>query len=235
MDGYVQPAREGTASGDSVLDADGFIEKRELKVGQARSLAPLLDDFAFFTPAVLYLHGRFRDAPLADFVYMVAPDCKFYYRKFHRPMFRGLDAPSNGNPDWNFVLWAVRKDHWEDFANWMVSLTLTYEDERAVAGIGEQRFDVIDPLAADRSSVWHKGLPSIPVTAFGINGSKFRAGFVLGENMLMDPPRLRFFEPGEDMKVFTEALYGGGNPVDARAYHKWKESRREEGTREDQT
>jgi len=222
MDGF-QPAQEGLVSGDTVLDANGVLQKYELRLGKAKSLCELAADFVFFTPAVLYLKGRFIDAPLADFVYMMAPDCKFYFKKFGRPVFRGLTAP-NGDVDWNFVLWAIPKHHWEAFSAWMVGITLTYADTKEVAGIGEQRFEVVDPLAADRASVWHSGLPHLPVAAFGINGSRFKAGFVLGENVLMDPPRLTMFSPEGDMKVFADALYGGNNPLDARAYHKWKES-----------
>lgn len=231
MDGF-QLAPEGLAAGDSVLDANGRLRKYEFKPGRARSLAELAGDYAFFTPAVLYLHGRFRDAPLADFVYTVAPDCKFYYKKFRRALFRGLDAP-NGDVDWNFALWAVPRHHWDAFSAWMVGITLTYEDTREVAGIGEQILEVADPIAAELATVWHPGTPAVTVAAFGINGSRFRAGFVPGENVLMDPPRLEFFRPEGGMKVFADALYTGSNPLDARAYHRWRESLREEQGNED--
>ena len=233
MDDPLKPAPEGMVDGESVLDENGLIDKYELKTGNARSLAELLDAYAFFTPAALYLHGRFRDAPLADFVYMVAPDCKFYYKKFRHLIFRGLET-KNRDPDWNYVLWAVERRHWDHLSAWMVSLTLTYADDQSVAGVGEQQFMVTDPLAAERAAMWHPGVGTIPVTTFGLNGSKFKAGFVAGENALMDPPTLGFFKPDAEMGEFVKALYGGANPVDARALHRQQAKSRKEDGREDQ-
>lgn len=233
MDDPLKPALEGLVESDTVLDENGFIDKYELKTGNAKALAELLDDYAFFTPAALYLHGRFRDAPLADFIYMVAPDCRFYYKKFRHQIFRGLET-KNRDPDWNYVLWAVERRHMEQFSAWMVSLTLTYEDDKSVAGVGEQQFQIVDPLAAERASMWHPGLGTVPVTTFGLNGSRFKAGFVAGESKLLDPPTLGFFVPDAEMREFRKALYGGANPVDARALHRQQTSRKEDG-REDQT
>lgn len=224
----LKPSQEGMTESESVLDENGFIDKYELKTGAARSLAELLGDWAFFTPAALYLHGRFRDAPLADFIYMVAPDCRFYYKKFRHQIFRGLET-RNGDPDWNFVLWAVERRHMEQFAAWMVSLTLTYADDKSVAGVGEQQFQIVDPLAAERAAMWHPGVGTIPVTTFGLNGSRFKAGFVAGDSKLLDPPTLGFFTPDDAMREFRKALYEGENPIDARALHKQRTSRKEEG------
>lgn len=216
MDGILRPSPEGLRNADTVLDENGFVQKYELSVGVAKNLQGHASEYAFFTPAILYLYGRFRDAPLADFVYMACPDAKFYFKRFDRPVFRGLEARSNGNPDWNHVLWAIRGEHWKLFSDWMVSVTLTYSDTGSVAGIGEQRFTVIDPLAAAHSSVWHGGLPRIEVSAFGLNGDKVRVGLEAKEP-LWPQPSLTFSGPDAAMRVFSQALYGGSNPVDAKA------------------
>jgi len=74
MDGVVVPHKEGLVSkGVAVLDENGFIQKYEFNVGQARNLIGFESEFVFFTPAILYLHGGFRDAPFADLMYRSGP------------------------------------------------------------------------------------------------------------------------------------------------------------------
>lgn len=233
MSDILMPHQEGMVSrGTSVLDANGFIKKHELRLGQANTLQGFDEDFAFFTPAILYLHGGFRDSPLADLILMTGTDVNFYYRKFNRPIFRGLEARSNGDPAWNFVLWAVRREHWQTVADWLVSITLTYSETGEVAGIGEQPLQIVDPLAVDRVVFYANKLPTLSISAFGLNGSRFRSYFKPGDNMLMDQPSLVFDRPAEEMQVFASALYGGGNPVDAKAFHVWQKKLKEEATHE---
>jgi hypothetical protein len=227
MDGILKPRDEGFAQDDCTLDGNGFINKYPLPVGRAKSLTELGDEYAFFTPAILYLYARFRDAPLADFVYMVRRDCKFYFRKFDKPVFAGLEARSNKDPAWNFALWAVKREHWQPFSDWMVSLTLTYADTESVCAVGEQRLTVLDPLAVDRSPLWHVDLPQVEVTAFGVNGNRFQAGFAPAKDLLRDRPTLLFDKPDPAMLAFADALYGGSNPVDARTLYNHNKAQEE--------
>jgi hypothetical protein len=225
MDGTVEPKREGLTRHETVLDENGFITKYALQCGQAKSLVEMADEYAFFTPAILYLYARFHDAPLADFVYMERPSCRFYFKKFDKPIFKGLEARSNKDPAWNFALWAVKREHWALLCNWLVSITLTNRDTKAVCGIGEQKVTVIDPLAADTTSVWHDRMPRIEVTSFGINGNKYRAALAQGKGPY-DAPVLTFDQPDKAMLAFANALYGGANPVDARTLHNHRSKER---------
>jgi len=217
---WIKPHVEGTVDkGLSVLDANGFIQKRELKVGQVKNLQGFSSEFVFFTPAILYLYGGFRDSPFADLMYMTGTDIPLYYRKFAKPIFVGLEAPSNGNADWNYVLWAVHVEHWKAVSDWLVSITLSYSDHGEVAGVGEQLLTIVDPLAEERVLLYHDRLPRMSVYAFGLNGSKFRAYFKQPTEAYAKPVRV-FDTPSAGMQVFAKALYGGGNPVDARTLHK---------------
>lgn len=225
MDGELRPHVEGTVShGKPVLDENGFVEKYELKTGQARNLQGFDSEFTFFTPAILYLHGGFRDAPFADLMYMTGRRLRLYYKKFAKPVFEGLEAPSNGNPDWNHVLWAVHSEDWKLISDWLVSITLSYSELGEVAGVGEQVFTVVDPLAEEKTVIYHGQLRRVTVYAFGLNGSKFRAYFKTPEGPL-GRPKLVFDNPAADMKVFASALFGGANPVDARTIHRLKGER----------
>lgn len=215
MDAPKIPHKEGLVARNTQADVNGFIPKTPLPVASAASLGQLLNEYAFFTPAMLYLYTNFRDDPLIDFEYSMGEPVRFYYHKFQRVIFRGLEARSNGNPDWNYVLWAVERPFWPALSDFLVSVVLTDADEQSVYGVGEQTFAMLDPLAAERTIIYSNGLPVIPVTAFGVNGNHCRVALVQGRTLL-EPPLLRLFPGDPSMQVYANALYRGDNPVNAR-------------------
>lgn len=220
MDGPLKPRTHGSQFVGPPVDEHGRIPKKELRAGAARGLSEMLDEYAFFTPAILYLHGGFRDAPLIDFMYEMRTDVTFYYRKFSRPVFRGLEAQSNSDPAWNFALWALRREYFEAFSDFLVSLTLTYADEKTAAGVGEQVIEVPDPLRAERAVLYDPTMATVPVSVFGINGSRYRAAMAVSNRPFAEPPVLRFYAADPTMVTFAQALYCGVNPIDARSGHR---------------
>jgi hypothetical protein len=211
-----QPDPEGTRFVGPPVDQFGRLEKYELRVGNAESLVAMQEQYVFFTPAVLYLHARLTDAPLIDAVCEFRQNIKFYHKKFNQPIFRGLHT-RNGNVDWNHVLWAVEREYWHFVFNFIASLTLSNATTKTLVRVGGQTLLITDPLAADRQGTGSPIiLPRLEISAFGINGNTFQAGLVAGLRE-QDPPVLRFFPPGEDMKVFAAAYYSGHNPLNVRA------------------
>lgn len=212
----LKPEKEGVRFLGPTLDARGCIKKYALATGRAKTLGEMTSDFTFFTPAPLYL-GGFIDAPLIDFMFEMGEEVRFYFRKFGRPIFSGLEARSNGNPDWNFVIWAIRRHVWQAFNNFVVSLTMKCADSRTVFGVGEQDLVVVDPLAVETHTLVGGVMPSLCVTGFGVNGSEYRSAFVSDGTSL---PRLRYLAPDSSMRIFADAFYRGDNPVDAKNRYK---------------
>lgn len=208
-----QPRPEGMKAGPTV-DERGVVRKYELRVGQAKRLAELLPEYAFFTPALLYLKGGFRDTPLADFSHQTG--CVYYYKKFARPIFQGLESDT-GDPDWNFVLWACSRSLWPALANFLVSLTLVDPERRNVVGVGEQAMAVADPLLADSNSLVTGVRSLIPVTGFGVNGNCGRWALQPPRQPLIEKPVLLTAGPDPEMILFARALRLGANPVNARS------------------
>lgn len=224
-----QPRREGFTFTGPPVDARGLVRKYPLPVGAAASLAEMAADYYFFTPAALYLFGDFTDAPLIDFVCELREDVRFYYRKFNRPVFRGLER--NGDSDWNHVLWAVGRPYWELLRDFLLSVTLSFREEGRLVRIAEQELSVLDPLTADRAVLYRPDMPLVPVSAFGVNGSRFRAAFRAGASPLMEPPGLRFHPPDKEVRVYAQALFGGhGNPLDVVQNFRNKEADRARDT-----
>lgn len=229
MDDHPKPHQHGMRFVGPPVDADGRVQKYELKVGAAGGLLDLAGEYTFFTPAILYLHGGFRDGPLIDFMYDLNVEVKFYYKQFRKPIFRGLESKSNGDPGWNFALWAVRSEYFQALNDFLVSVTLTYAQDKTVAGIGEQSLMVPDPLRVDRTFVYDPAIPQLPVTVFGVNGSRYRALLDTSDRPFASPPTLRFYAPDPAMVTFAKALYCGVNPIDARAAHQRQRGERDEG------
>lgn len=228
MDDQPKPHVHGTRFVGPPVDANGRIPKYELKTGAA-GLTDLTGEYTFFTPAILYVHGNFQDGPLIDFMYDLNVEVKFYYKQFRKPLFRGLEARTNGDPAWNFALWAVRSEYFQALNDFLVSVTLTYRDDHTVAGVGEQLVSIPDPLRVDRTVLYDPAIPHVPVTVFGINGSRYRAALETSDRPFAAPPTLRFYAPDEAMVTFAKALYCGVNPIDARSAHQRKRGERNEG------
>jgi len=212
FDDPLVPEDEGIVSKGEAADSFGRVPKYEFRTGRAATLGEMTGEFAFFTPAVLYLAGGFTDAPLADFC-RDNPGVRFFHKKFDRPIFSGLSTP-DGDRDWDSVLWAVRAAFARPLVDFLVSLTLLDDQARSVWGVGLQTLSVVDPLAADNALLYSRLLPPLTVKAFGVNGSRFRAGFVPAPRPTL-PPVLRRFGPDPKMQQFAAKLYAGENPMAA--------------------
>lgn len=225
---FRQPIKHGFSKG-SLVDARGVLAKPPLNLRGVRSLASMRQDFAFFTPAVLYLSGVFSDAPLIDFVQESRNDVNFHHYRFETKIFEGLRA-SDGDLAWNYVLWAIRRPFWQSFQDFMCSLTFSRPQQRMVFGVGLQDFQVLDPLTLDLKRIISNEVPQVAVSAFGLNSNRFRLAFEVPEEAT-SLPIVRRYAPAGDMVAFAEALHEGRNPNDARVDYQ-KQQRREEQRRE---
>lgn len=215
MDGE-QPVDQSPIFLGPPVDARGVIRKRPLPIGHAESLRAMAADFTFFTPAALYLHGKFGDAPLIDYMAELGEDVPLYYHRFDRPVFAGLETAS-GDADWNHVLWAVRREYWRSLLDFICSLTIAVCAERSTYRYGQQLFAIVDPIAADRSPIVHVRAERALVSTFGIYSNRYLAAFQPGPGL--GPPRLRFADPDPADRAAARAYFAGKNPLDAREHH----------------
>lgn len=221
MDDRVHPQREGTRQSSTVLDANGYIEKHEFTTGSAESLKALQEEWVFYTPAILYLHGRVNDAPLADFINSDSPGAHFCFKKFDYAMFRGLSS-RDGDSAWNYVLWAMRKPYWDRFVNWMLSIGLTYADTKTAARIGLQELQVLDPVAYGRT----KEVSTLDIYSFGLTSNVSQVALSPSTDVLLSPPGLHVALPKEDMTVFAASLFSGRNPLNDVSNHRREKKER---------
>ncbi len=185
-----------------------FLPKRLLPVGAAGSLAEMSGDFAFFTPAALYLYAQMTDEPLGDFQHSIGSTESFYHFRFPHPLFSGLTTPC-GDADWNHVLWAVERPVWDRFRDFYLSIMLLDPAARTAAQVAYTDVEVLDSLAllSGRPVV----RPTLPVCGFGIDGSECRWAFRPSADPAKAPPRLVRLPPDAAM-VKMANVYAGRKP-----------------------
>lgn len=184
------------------------LPKRELDVGKARTLGEL--GMAFFTPAVLYLHGGFTDRTLVDYVRETGKELDLRYRLFRLPVFRGLHTES-GDADWDHALWAVPAEDWPPLRAFLASLAFVDRRRRTFTRVGVQELEVADPLALGRPGVMAALPPTAKVAALGVDSCRgvlgFRTGFAT-----IDRPALSRWPPRPETAAFAEAVFRQADP-----------------------
>lgn len=182
-----------------IADADGVVPKNRMTWTRARSLADMQERFAFFTPAILYLYGGFRDQMLADFAAR-HPDLEVWwgFTLFDQPLFRGLVAP-DGDDAWNHALWCVPIETYKRLRPYLASVALSYEPTRWFAETGVRPVVIPDPI---------RRVTSMTVDVFGFSATD--GTLYMKEGPL---PTLAKAPPSRDVGVFREAILEGENPL----------------------
>lgn len=221
-----EPRKEGKRYHGPAL-SNGRVPKSELPIGHAQALGDLEAEFAFFTLAPVYLRSPFHETILGDFMIERGHDVPIYWRRFTRPIFRGLaTGPDQRDVAWNYVLMAVDRPYWEHLAGFLVNTVLASTESKFYLGIGEQTLTIVDPLAYERSGIWRPDLPQIQITAFGVNGARATWAMDLPEDPTKGLPTLKTFPPDPLTVVAAKAYLTGGDPVAAREEEKLNEFRR---------
>ena len=198
----------------------GRVARVPLAVSDRADLSAFTDHLVFFTPALLYLRGRFRDDLLHDYASDRNVDLTIYGKTFRRPLFRGLEA-ADGDAHWNHTLWAVRSGVWEGsgvnhgLRDFLLTAKLTDSRRRVMYGIGVQRLVVLDPQVFDRCVVIPERVPVVSVWAFGVNGSRAAWAFRFDDRRPWVPPEPERLDPDPRMVRFARDVFGERNPYDA--------------------
>lgn len=213
-DGLLKPRQHGISDHVAAEYPHFVVSKTELRFAGKTGIADYVGDYAFFTPAILYLYAGFTDAPLADMAEVLGRPVPLYFVRSPVPLFAGLEAP-DGNPAWNFGLFAVHRDDWKDLSDWLLTLMLMDAQTGECNAVAEQRVSVLD-----------RGVP-VEVMAFASRGSKATWALVQEGPV----PRLAKLRPSIGTSAFANALLLGENPVDAatRARTEWIEDKTPKG------
>lgn len=188
--------------------------KFEMRFGQSERLGDFIGRYQFFSPALLYLYGRFTDEPFIQYMAEKNGNLKLMYRKFRHSLFRDMDTP-DGDPDWNYVLWAVERDHWPDLERFLVSVMFFDHHDRWMMKVGSMDVSIIDPLGADRN-LGHPSVESVPIVILGVDGNRQCVAVEPREGNFFRPPCVKFHPPQKKTVKLAAAMFADKeDPTDA--------------------
>lgn len=192
------------------LEPAATVSKRRMVFGSSlRSLQGAQEEFFFFTPAPLYLWGRFGDHVLVDFLDQVGASSILYYALFDQPVFVGLES-RRGDRAWNYALWATPVVYREALIQHFVASTQVDWGRREIFSVGFNSILINDPLYCDRMIIVSPSPPQLEIGVFGVRSNKFDAAIERQANEFQ--PKLRVYTPDEANVRYAEALFSHQDP-----------------------
>ena len=144
-----------------------------------------IQDFVFFSPALLYVVVAPAYDPYFHFLDQYAHEARPVCCTFVDPIIRGFRGSA---ASWHYQLWGLQREHWQAYREFMSTAAFS---DRATGLLSRVRFmslDIVDPLARRRQVI----LPSRPVLA------KVEA-MVLDTNF-----GVAYFQPAVSDKIWQE-------------------------------
>jgi hypothetical protein len=201
---------EGTVIA-SRFGAERTARKEPLKFGTASRLSDL-STLSFFTPALLYVHGGYDDGPLLRFMEDMDDEVFIGHYRFNSAIFTGFET-SDGDKDWNHVLWAVHRHIWPAFESYMISVAVIHHKFRVVCRAGAQDITIADPLFVETQTIIPPTLPTADIVVLGVNGSHKVVAIDPDYQLTGGKPAARIFPPSAEMLKFASAVFANENPL----------------------
>lgn len=207
------------------------VEKFEMAFGKAEGLYRFLEEVQFFSPALLYLYGRFTDEPLAQFMNEQDASLQIMHHRFKSAIFQGFEHVS-GDVAWNYVLWGVLKEKYQALENYLLSVSFTASAEGWLSRIGAQDVTILDPLAVDKMAIVSLDAPRVPIVVWGVDSSQAALSVEMSPGAVFEMPKLKRHPPQPETVAEAKALFAGRNSLQAReeSLQEQKESANESGS-----
>jgi hypothetical protein len=196
------PAKEGVTS--KTLEKQDGIPYHAMKVSQATGLTDLVEEYAFFTPALLFTHGEWTSDPIEDYV-RTSPACCPFAIDLPRPVFHGLRH--RGNPSWNYRIMACPRDTWPGLYSHLCGLGGINRDRWLFHRMLPQQIPIVDVLALERKAVLPSPVPMVDIITFGLDGNNRQVYFAPAFNPPQDLPHVKVGEADTETIRLAEAHF----------------------------
>jgi hypothetical protein len=158
IDPFEGKPTEGIVRGSDVEKSSVEIRKRQLS--QATRLVDLQEEFAIYTPAMVYLHVPLPGDIMSSFYAQYGQEVEVFSVDLDRPVFSGLSA-KNGDNRWNHVLFGMPKEHWSAFYGWAGTVAVMNHDNGVLYRVRTQEIEVADPFCISNSVVLPSDVPVV--------------------------------------------------------------------------
>lgn len=194
------------------------VPKYHIKFERAAQLTDI-PGYVWYSPAPLYLWGRFSESNLADAVQR--HDLKIFWYKFDQPIFSGLQLP--GDNSWNHALWAAREDQWNILVDAILETVQFDIPQSRLYQYALQKFSIYDPLAVDAQKLVTAKTPRVPVNVFAVLTNERQYAFDTRKPDLPQAPAIASFKPSSIHVDAARTLFATKNLTQDKAFARYKE------------
>lgn len=193
------------------------VPKSRVVFQQARKLADV-PGYVWYTPAPLFLWGRFSETNLSDIVQRTG--LKIFWYKFDKPIFQGFTI--HGDPSWNHILWAASETDWPKLMDAVLE-TVQFDIERKrLYQYAAQILTLYDPLAMDLQGLVTANLPQTQVKVFAVLSNERQYAFDTRNKDVRAQPGVVSFAPSELHVQAARRLFAHANLTQDRAFEVYK-------------
>lgn len=194
------------------------VPKYRIAFQRAGQLADI-PGYVWYTPAPLYLWGRYSDVNLSDVVQQ--HDIQIFWYRFDKPVFQGFTA--NGDPSWNHVLWAAKEDQWVKLVNAVLETVQFDIPKSRLYQYALQQLSLYDPLSLDTQKVLTAATPVVPVQVFAVLTNERQYAFDTRNPEVRVQPSVVSFPPSDLHVNAAKQLFARAHLTQDTAFATYKE------------
>lgn len=179
-------------------------------------------DYVWYTPAMLYLWGKYSDVQLSDIVRL--NNIKVFWHKFEKPIFKGFTL--NGDPSWNHALWAAESKDWEKIVQGILETVQFDLKAKKIYRYALQELNIYDPLFCDKQNVLNEKTPVIKINVFAVLANDKQYAFDLNSDNsknVLTVPQVITFKPDNLHATAAKKLFENTNLTSEKAFALYKQ------------
>ena len=207
------------------LLSDNYYEFKPFRVPKYRvefQNAKKLDDvpgYIWYTPAPLYIWGRYSETNLSDIVRQF--DVKIFWYRFDKPIFSGFTI--GDDPTWNHVLWAAQEEQWKKLYDTVLETVQIDVANAKLYQYALQTLKIYDPLAVDTERLVTAKTPVIEIKAFAVLSNERQYAFDTKTQNLATRPNIVTFKPSQLHVNAADKLFKIKNLTQDKAFEQYKQ------------
>lgn len=193
------------------------VPKYKIQFSNVKRLSNL-SQYVWYTPAPIYLWGRYTDINLSDI--MAEYELKIYWYRFNRPIFKGLEL--NQDPAWNHTLWAADKETWAKLTNGILESVQFDVEAKKLYNYALQELVIMDPLQMDQSGIVTKQTDQLKIHAFCPITNKNQIAFSPNRKNFIELPHICSIKPTKRSLYLATRLFENPNLTQDNAFDLYK-------------
>jgi hypothetical protein len=194
------------------------VPKYRVTFQQAGKLADV-PGYVWYTPAPIYIWGRYSEVNLGDLVQQF--DVQIFWYRFDKPVFTGFAV--NDDHGWNHVLWAAREDQWKTIVDTILETVQFDLPNAKLYQYALQNLKVYDPLSVDTERLVTPNTPIVDVKAFAVLSNERQYAFDTRTNNVTVTPNLVTFKPSPVHVKAAIKLFGDKTLTQDKAFEHYKQ------------